>query len=93
MQNFIKSIFVIKEDGTVCPLVIREDQVQDNLYLCNYRIGENVWTERYEGMSDVNCRRLKENDMFFPEDITVYLDFLVNFFVSVCKIRGISCHF
>ena len=67
MQNFIKSIFVIKEDGTVCPLVIREDQVQDNLYLCNYRIGENVWTERYEGVSDVTCRRLKENDMFFPE--------------------------
>lgn len=67
MQNFIKSIFVIKEDGTVCPLVIREDQVQDNLYLCNYRIGENVWTERYEGISDVNCRSLKENDMFFPE--------------------------
>ena len=73
MQNFIKSIFVIKEDGTVCPLVIREDQVQDNLYLCNYRIGENVWTERYEGISDVNCHCLKEIDMFFPEFDTLSL--------------------
>lgn len=68
MNDYIKALFAVKEDGSVLPLIIEEAKTQDENLLFTYKKGSKVWTEEfyiYDFDSLWDC--ITENEYTFPK--------------------------
>lgn len=76
MNDYIKALFAVKEDGNALPLVIKEAKKQEKKLLFTYKKASKVWTEEFyiNDFYDL-CDYLIEGEYTFPnhEELSLYL--------------------